>query len=132
MEGDAEGKEGGERGKEGTRGVEGYSLLCAVDELVFVGALIAGLHSVVVPQLLSMLEELLPPGERQEQRQAGLRETNTRHTIASFLPPFLQAVFTGHTTQSFSLPEILIKTIKRQQGETEKDNKYNSHGSLKQ
>lgn len=35
------------------------SLLCAVDELVFVGPLEAGFHSLVVPQLLGVIEELL-------------------------------------------------------------------------
>lgn len=35
------------------------SLLCAVDELVLVGPLEAGLHSFVVPQLLRVIKELL-------------------------------------------------------------------------
>lgn len=36
-----------------------YSLLCTVDELVFVGSLKARLHSFVVPQLLGVIKELL-------------------------------------------------------------------------
>lgn len=40
-------------------GPRGYSLLCAVNELVLVGALEASLHAFIVPQLLGMLEELL-------------------------------------------------------------------------
>lgn len=34
-------------------------LLCTVDELVFVGSLVACLHSFIVPQLLRMIKELL-------------------------------------------------------------------------
>lgn len=36
-----------------------YSLLCTVDELVFVGSLEARLHSFIVPQLLRVVKELL-------------------------------------------------------------------------
>lgn len=36
-----------------------YSLLCTVDELVFIGSLKARLHSFVVPQLLRVIKELL-------------------------------------------------------------------------
>lgn len=40
-------------------GPRGYSLLCAVNELVLVGALEARLHAFIVPELLGMFEELL-------------------------------------------------------------------------
>lgn len=42
----------------------GYSLLGAVNQLVLVGALIAGTHSFILPQSLGMLIELLRANTR--------------------------------------------------------------------
>lgn len=50
----------------------GLLLLCAVDELVFVGSLEARLHSFVVPQLLCVIKELLQ--KKEKERGKFLRE----------------------------------------------------------
>ena len=40
-----------------------YSLLCAVNELVLIGTLVAGLHALVLPERLHVVIELLQSGD---------------------------------------------------------------------
>lgn len=44
----------------------GYSLLGTVDELVLVGALVAGTHPLVLPQSLGVLVEFLKVNRREK------------------------------------------------------------------
>lgn len=57
-------------------------LLCTVDELVFVGSLVACLHSFVVPQLLRMVEELLSRRDTTFENDAR-RKTFKRERLAA-------------------------------------------------